>query len=222
MVDTPDAGCARTELVSTFRHAGQVTLDCSGVLADDIGRRPQLSGNERSVKSGACSPLAIKSVTIGADPKIDFGHSSLACPAQTVAPYNQTMNRSLYGLRFGGLASPFYPPSLRPSKPGYRNRYPTKPCVNVTCQRIDTMLRWIPFTLKPSIVSHASARPSSDIQIAALQHQARECWSAERRNSTLSLLSLRSLWHPTATHAAAADHARIARWTTTGPAQSRG
>ena len=33
------------------------------------------------------------------------------------------MNRSLYGLRFGGLASPFYPPTLRPSKPGYRRRY---------------------------------------------------------------------------------------------------
>lgn len=31
-----------------------------------------------------------------------------------------------------------------------------------------------------SIVSHATAHPSSDIQIAALQHQAREWWSLER------------------------------------------
>ena len=36
------------------------------------------------------------------------------------------MNRSLYVLRYGGLASPFYPPPLRPSKPGYRNRYATE------------------------------------------------------------------------------------------------
>ncbi len=40
------------------------------------------------------------------------------------------MNRSLYGLRFGGLASPFYPPTLRPSKPGYRNRYPAHASVS--------------------------------------------------------------------------------------------
>jgi len=34
--------------------------------------------------------------------------------------------------------------------------------------------------IETSIVSHASARPSSDIQIAALQHQAREWWAVER------------------------------------------
>ena len=34
--------------------------------------------------------------------------------------------------------------------------------------------------IETSIVSHASAWPSSDIQIAALQHQAREWWSTER------------------------------------------
>ena len=34
--------------------------------------------------------------------------------------------------------------------------------------------------IETSIVSHASARPSSDIQTAALQHQAREWWAVER------------------------------------------
>ena len=34
--------------------------------------------------------------------------------------------------------------------------------------------------LETSIVSHATAQPSSDIQIAALQHQARKWWSIER------------------------------------------
>jgi len=34
--------------------------------------------------------------------------------------------------------------------------------------------------IETSIVSHATARPSSDIQIAAFQHQARTWWSIER------------------------------------------
>lgn len=34
--------------------------------------------------------------------------------------------------------------------------------------------------IETSIISHATARPSSDIQIAALQHQARNWWSNER------------------------------------------
>ena len=34
--------------------------------------------------------------------------------------------------------------------------------------------------IETSIVSHASSRPSSNIQIAALQHQAREWWAVER------------------------------------------
>ncbi len=34
--------------------------------------------------------------------------------------------------------------------------------------------------IETSIVSHATAWPSSDIQIAALQHQAREWWANER------------------------------------------
>jgi len=34
--------------------------------------------------------------------------------------------------------------------------------------------------IETSIVSHATARPSSDIQIAALQHQARNWWLIER------------------------------------------
>lgn len=39
--------------------------------------------------------------------------------------------------------------------------------------------------IETSIVSHATAWPSSDIQIAALQHQAREWWSTERSNFEL-------------------------------------
>ena len=39
--------------------------------------------------------------------------------------------------------------------------------------------------IETSIVSHATARPSSDIQIAALQHQARSWWSTERANFEL-------------------------------------
>ncbi|MCA9188669.1 MAG: type II toxin-antitoxin system VapC family toxin [Pirellulaceae bacterium] len=34
--------------------------------------------------------------------------------------------------------------------------------------------------IETSIVSHATARPSSDIQIAAIQQQARDWWSIER------------------------------------------
>ena len=39
--------------------------------------------------------------------------------------------------------------------------------------------------IETSIVSHATARPSSDIQIAAVQHQARNWWSTERSNFEL-------------------------------------
>lgn len=39
--------------------------------------------------------------------------------------------------------------------------------------------------IETSIVSHATARPSSDLQIAALQHQARNWWSSERANFEL-------------------------------------
>ncbi len=39
--------------------------------------------------------------------------------------------------------------------------------------------------IETSIVSHATARPSSDIQISAIQHQARTWWSAERPNFEL-------------------------------------
>jgi hypothetical protein len=39
--------------------------------------------------------------------------------------------------------------------------------------------------IETSIVSHAIAWPSSDIQIAALQHQARNWWSTERPNFEL-------------------------------------
>lgn len=39
--------------------------------------------------------------------------------------------------------------------------------------------------IETSIVSHATAWPSSDIQIAAFQHQARNWWSLERPNFEL-------------------------------------
>lgn len=39
--------------------------------------------------------------------------------------------------------------------------------------------------IETSIVSHATAWPSSDIQTAALQHQARNWWSTERPNFEL-------------------------------------
>lgn len=39
--------------------------------------------------------------------------------------------------------------------------------------------------IETSIVSHATAWPSSDIQIAAIQHQARTWWSTERPNFEL-------------------------------------
>jgi predicted nucleic acid-binding protein len=39
--------------------------------------------------------------------------------------------------------------------------------------------------IETSIVSHATAWPSSDIQIAAIQHQARTWWSTKRHNFEL-------------------------------------
>lgn len=39
--------------------------------------------------------------------------------------------------------------------------------------------------IETSIISHASAWPSSDIQIAALQYQARQWWSTERHRFEL-------------------------------------
>jgi hypothetical protein len=39
--------------------------------------------------------------------------------------------------------------------------------------------------IETSIVSHATARPSTDIQIAAIQHQARTWWSTKRPNFEL-------------------------------------
>jgi predicted nucleic acid-binding protein len=39
--------------------------------------------------------------------------------------------------------------------------------------------------IETSIISHASARSSSDTQIAAMQHQARTWWSVERPNFEL-------------------------------------
>ena len=39
--------------------------------------------------------------------------------------------------------------------------------------------------IETSIVSHASARPSLDMQVAVVQYQAREWWSTERRRFEL-------------------------------------
>lgn len=39
--------------------------------------------------------------------------------------------------------------------------------------------------IETSIVSHATARPSTDIRIAALQHQARDWWAMERNKYEL-------------------------------------
>ncbi len=48
------------------------------------------------------------------------------------------------------------------------------------------MTRWTQSTyIETSIVSHASAWPSTDIQIAAIQYQARQWWSTERLNFEL-------------------------------------
>jgi len=44
--------------------------------------------------------------------------------------------------------------------------------------------------IETSIVSHATARPSADIQTAALQHQARNWWSVERPNFELVISQL--------------------------------
>ena len=68
------------------------------------------------------------------------------------------MNRSLYGLRYGGLASPFYPPSLRPSKPGYRNRYPT-----------ERMPEWL-YTLRERLTANPQQRFDSYRAFSGFNH----------------------------------------------------
>lgn len=63
--------------------------------------------------------------------------------------------------------------------------------------------------VETSIVSHAAARPSSDVQIAAIQQQARTWWSVERPKFALVtsqlVLDEASLGDPTA----AADRMRL-------------
>ena len=50
--------------------------------------------------------------------------------------------------------------------------------------------------VETSIVSHAAARPSLDVEIAAIQQQARTWWSVERPKFRLSRRSLSSMRRP--------------------------
>ena len=63
--------------------------------------------------------------------------------------------------------------------------------------------------IETSIVSHASSRPSSDIQIAALQHQAREWWSVERPKFNLVTSQLTILEASDGDPSAAADRMKL-------------
>lgn len=63
--------------------------------------------------------------------------------------------------------------------------------------------------IETSIVSHASARPSSNIQIAALQHQAREWWSVERPKFNLVTSQLTILESSEGDPTAAADRLKM-------------
>jgi hypothetical protein len=63
--------------------------------------------------------------------------------------------------------------------------------------------------IETSIVSHASARPSSNIQIAALQHQAREWWSGERPKFNLVTSQLTIIEASDGDPSAAADRLKL-------------
>ncbi len=63
--------------------------------------------------------------------------------------------------------------------------------------------------IETSIVSHASSRPSSDIRIAALQHQARDWWSIERSKFNLVTSQLTILEATDGDPAAAADRLKL-------------
>ena len=72
--------------------------------------------------------------------------------------------------------------------------------------------------VETSIVSHAAAHPSSDVQIVAIQQQARTWWSVERPKFAIVtsqlVLDEASLGDPTA----AADH-EAACWPSNRPNQ---
>ena len=63
--------------------------------------------------------------------------------------------------------------------------------------------------IETSIVSHASARPSSNIQIAALQHQARDWWAVERPKFDLVTSQLTILEASDGDPSAAADRLKL-------------
>lgn len=63
--------------------------------------------------------------------------------------------------------------------------------------------------IETSIVSHASARPSSNIQIAAMQHQARDWWAVERPKFDLVTSQLTILEASDGDPSAAADRLKL-------------
>jgi hypothetical protein len=63
--------------------------------------------------------------------------------------------------------------------------------------------------IETSIVSHISARPSSDIQIAALQHQSREWWAVERPKFNLVTSQLTIIEASNGDPTAAADRLKL-------------
>ena len=63
--------------------------------------------------------------------------------------------------------------------------------------------------IETSIVSHATARPSSDIQIAALQHQAREWWTVVRPKFKLVTSQLTIIEASKGDPSAAADRLKL-------------
>ncbi len=63
--------------------------------------------------------------------------------------------------------------------------------------------------IETSIVSHASAWPSQDIQMAALQHQARAWWSIERQKFNLVSSQLTILEASAGDPAAAAERLKL-------------
>jgi hypothetical protein len=63
--------------------------------------------------------------------------------------------------------------------------------------------------IETSIVSHASARPSSNIQTAALQHQAREWWALEKPRFNLVTSQLTIVEASDGDPSAAADRLKM-------------
>ena len=75
--------------------------------------------------------------------------------------------------------------------------------------------------IETSVVSHASAWPSQDIQMAALQHQARMWWSIERRKFNLVTSQLTIMEASAGDPAAAADRLKLLDGIPTVPISSK-